>query len=203
MLEPLSPARAYKRPFPSIVDVEFLHRRYAANEEIFNTVFTHCQIVCAIAEWLAARNNLAVDIQLVRAGALLHDIGVYRLQKGEAYIRHGILGKNILAAEGLPDRLQRVAVYHTGVGITKREIETRHLPLPPSNYIPRTIEERLVAYADKFSSKFPPRLNKPETIRNDLRKYSADKVAAFEDMAREFGLPDLKPFAEYYGLKIV
>ena len=50
-----------------------------------------------------------IDIDLARAGALLHDIGVYRLYDdagnldGANYIRHGILGYELLQEEGLPE----------------------------------------------------------------------------------------------------
>ena len=36
-----------------------------------------------------------LDMDLVRAGCLLHDIGVYRLQPAEHYVRHGLLGHEL------------------------------------------------------------------------------------------------------------
>jgi hypothetical protein len=49
----------------------------------------------------------------VRAGRLLHDIGVYRLYDAAGkldhanYIRHGFLGYGLLAEEGFPEAVGR------------------------------------------------------------------------------------------------
>ncbi|NED87840.1 phosphohydrolase, partial [Streptomyces sp. SID11233] len=59
------------------------------------------------------------------------------------YVRHGLLGHRLLAAEGWPESLCRFCSCHTGVGLTRHDIETQHLPLPPGDYVARTDEERL------------------------------------------------------------
>jgi uncharacterized protein len=64
---------------PSDARIRALHERYAPTPEAFDLVHTHCEIVCAIAEQLLDRTASALDRALVRAGCLLHDIGVYRL----------------------------------------------------------------------------------------------------------------------------
>ncbi|CAM5663416.1 hypothetical protein SANTM175S_04039 [Streptomyces antimycoticus] len=64
---------------PTVDEVRALHEKYAPTREALDLVYTHCEIVCHIAEQLMARAGLRLDASLVRAGALLHDIGVYRL----------------------------------------------------------------------------------------------------------------------------
>jgi uncharacterized protein len=95
---------------PADKEVHVLHEKYAPTPEALDLVYTHCQIVCAIAEQLHARSGADVDIDLVRAGSLLHDIGVYRLyddvgQLDHAnYLRHGVLGHELLLEEGFRRR---------------------------------------------------------------------------------------------------
>jgi len=121
---------------PTYEEIELLHRKHASNDEAFELVFTHCKIVSEIALQLLSRSDLSLNKDLIEAGSLLHDIGVYRLDesdfKGSGYITHGLLGEEILKEEGLPDELCRIASHHTGVGITRecsreRRRTTRHV----------------------------------------------------------------------------
>ena len=51
------------------------------------------------------------------------------------------------------DRHARVCERHTGAGLSAREIEQQNLPLPHRDFLPETIEEKIICYADKFYSK--------------------------------------------------
>ena len=189
---------------PTPVSIEFLHRKIAGSAERFELVFTHCRIVWAIADQLISTYKLPVDAELVRVGAMLHDVGVYLLEPHEPYIRHGAVGAWLLKKRGYPELLCRFASCHTGVGLTKRDIEAEHLPLPLADFTANTIEERLVMYADKYHSKSePPRFNSAASIKKDLGQYGAQKVVRFEQLMAEFGEPDLKLLAQDFGHKIV
>lgn len=197
---------------PGADEIADLHRKYAPTQEAFDLVYTHCRIVCEIAEQLMGRPGVAdrVDPALVRAGCLLHDIGVYRLYGPDGrldeanYIRHGVLGHETLRAEGFDERLCRFASCHTGVGITKEDIVARRLPLPPEDYVARTADERLVMYADKFHSKSePPKFLSCSAYRRQVRRFGEDKVARFDELAREFGQPDLSCLVSIYGFDLV
>jgi uncharacterized protein len=195
---------------PSIREIEALHKKYAPTTEVFDLVFTHCRIVCAIAEQLMQAHGVPVDHDLVRVGCWLHDIGVYPLfdEKGKEredlhYITHGTKGESILKNEGFPEAIWRFASHHTGVGLSRHDIVSQNLPLPPADYEAATPEERLVMYADKFHSKTdPPYFNSYDWYRHSVAKFGADKVAKFEQLAEEFGLPDLGPLAEQYGHQV-
>src|SRR5688500_10445641 len=95
---------------PTDEEIRALHERYAPTIEAFDLVYTHCEIVCKVAERLLARRP-HLDADLVRAGSLLHDIGVYRLYgpggklDHASYIRHGLLGHELLRDLGFPDAL--------------------------------------------------------------------------------------------------
>lgn len=194
----------------SFTEIQTLHKKYAPSEEVYKLVFTHCQIVCDIAEQLIAHNNLEIDAELVRSGCLLHDIGVYplfngdgKLREGTHYITHGLEGEGILKAEGLPELIWRFASHHTGVGLTKQDVINQQLPLPVEDYLATTDEEALVMYADKFHSKTsPPVFNSYERYKQKVTEFGENKVADFERLAQKFGIPDLAPLAEKYGYEI-
>jgi uncharacterized protein len=197
---------------PTDDEILGLHEKHAPTATALDLVHTHCLIVCGIVEQLHARLGAGqeIDIDLARAGALLHDVGVYRLYDkagnldGANYIRHGILGYELLREEGLPEAICRFASHHTGVGLTRADVIAQRLPLPPADYLAETGEERLVMYADKFhSKKTPPVLLTASAYAARVRRFGAGKVAAFQSMRAAFGEPDLEPFSVAYGHRIV
>ncbi|AKA48876.1 tRNA 2'-O-methylase [uncultured archaeon] len=112
-----------------------------ATERIIN----HVTKVSELASLMAERLNANRD--LVRAGALLHDIG-RTVSNG---IDHAIRGAEIIRSRGLMEELARIVERHTGAGIPTGEAVK--LGLPPKDYIPETIEEKIVAHADNLVSK--------------------------------------------------
>jgi len=187
-----------------------LHERHAPTPEALDQVYTHCRIVCDIAGQLHARSGADADPGLVRAGALLHDVGVYRLYDAagrlehDKYIWHGLLGHELLRAEGLPEALCRFASHHTGVGISRDDVLRQELPLPPADYVAETPEEALVMYADKFHTKTaPPAFLTAAAYAVSVSRFGADKVATFEAMRATFGDPDLAPLTEAYGQRVI
>src|SRR5258708_6374731 len=144
---------------PTLQQVEQLHRKYAPVPQAFEIVFSHSQIVWEIAKQLIDKNHLEVDLDFIQIACLLHDIGTYKLIDANLdwdeknYVKHGVLGYELLKSVGIEDAFCEVARRHSGTGITKEDIKSRNLPLPEMDYIARTLEERLVMYADKFHSK--------------------------------------------------
>ncbi|CAL9344644.1 HD domain-containing protein [Streptomyces sp. enrichment culture] len=194
---------------PTVEEIRALHLKYAPTPEAFDLVHTHCEIVWSIARELIARSAPPVDADLVRTGCLLHDIGVYRLYDSEGrldhrqYIRHGVLGHEILRAENLPERVCRFCSCHTGVGLTKHDILAQGLPVPPGDYLAETAEERLVMYADKFHSKSnPPRFLSASAYARFVERFGGEKVAAFWALREEFGEPDVTALAARFGHRL-
>ncbi|AIS02597.1 HD domain-containing protein [Streptomyces glaucescens] len=192
--------------YPTTDEIRALHERYAPTPEAFEAVYSHCEIVWRIAEELLnGLNETIIDGNLVRAGSLLHDIGVYRLYdtdgnlEHENYVRHGLLGHEILAAEGLPETLCRFCSCHTGVGLTKHDVLCQQLPLPPADYLAVSEEEKLVMYADKFHSKTtPPKFLTANAYAAYVRRFGDDKVEAFTLLRKTFGEPDVSALAALY-----
>jgi uncharacterized protein len=197
---------------PTDKEILVLHEKHAPTRRAFDLVYTHCRIVCDIAGQLRSRPGpgLDIDLGLARAGSLLHDIGVYRLYDGAGnldhanYIRHGLLGYELLHEEGFPEAICRFASHHTGVGISREDVLTQRLPIPPADYLAETGEEQLVMYADKFHSKSaPPVFLTAPACAARLRRFGDEKVKAFQTLRHTFGEPDLAPLSESYGHPVV
>jgi uncharacterized protein len=195
---------------PSDRQIRALHQRYAPTVDAFELVYTHCEIVCAVAEQLLDRHRPAVDVELVRAGSLLHDIGAYRLYDAQGqldqanYIRHGVLGHALLRELGFPQRVCRFCSCHTGVGLSSEDVLRQQLPLPAADYLAETDEEKLVMYADKFHSKTtPPVFLTAATYAAGVRRFGEDKAVRFVALVEQFGEPDLPILARRYRHPIV
>ena len=187
---------------PSEIEIEQLHRRFSPDDEAFELIYTHCKIVWEIAQHMIQDKKLDVDRELVKAGCLLHDIGTYALRHngrfdGTNYIKHGILGYNLLKDEGYDEKLCRIASHHTGVGLSKEDIKIERLPLPAEDFLAETIEEELVMYADKFHSK-KPCFNSYASYMKKVSKFGGLKAEKFADFAFKFGVPKLEVLAEKY-----
>lgn len=174
--------------------VELLHRYLDPHPGLFDLVYDHSRMVADKALMLAsARPSLGVDGVFLEEAALLHDIGVFKthapsiLCHGEQpYLCHGVEGRLILEAEGLPLHAL-VCERHVGTGLTVDEIVARKLPLPHRDMQPRSMEEVLICFADLFFSKSRPGdVRRPEAVRLELERYGADGVARFDAWCRLF-----------------
>lgn len=105
-------------------------------------VINHCKAVRKVAVRIAKKAH--ANIQLVEAGALLHDIGRSKTQG----IMHGVEGAKIATELGLPLSIVNIIERHLGAGIPIEEAATLGLPL--KDYIPITLEEKIVAHADNL-----------------------------------------------------
>jgi uncharacterized protein len=193
---------------PTDREIRDLHREHAPTREAFESVHTHCELVCQIAEQFLPR--LDVDGDLVRVGALLHDIGVYRLYTSAGvldtagYVRHGVLGHELLQSLGFPDEISRFCSRHTGVGITRADVRSQSLPIPVDDYVPGSPEEELVLYADKFHSKrTPPVFVSGDSYAEAVGRWGADKVVTFGRLRQRYGDPDLTPLTDVTGYALI
>lgn len=127
-------------------------KKYAPDEKIFSTVYEHSLAVKKVAEDVCnkLRQDISVDRHLVAIGCILHDIGRFRCRPHTAEsIKHGIEGAKILRKEKL-EKCARIAECHIGIGIPKEEIIKQDLPLPLKDYLPETVEEKIITYADNL-----------------------------------------------------
>jgi uncharacterized protein (TIGR00295 family) len=128
---------------PNAQEALALHRKYGSNER----TVAHCQACARISKLLsdmAAKRGHPVNEEVVVAGAILHDIGRSRTQ----LVSHGYVGAEMLAKEGVDGSVVEIVKRHVGAGIS--EEESAALKFPSGDYIPRTLEEKIVCFADKM-----------------------------------------------------
>jgi len=107
-------------------------------------VITHCCTVGAVADEML--REIKADRRLVMAGSLLHDIG----RSVDNGIMHALIGSEMVEKMGFSADLVNIIKKHTGAGLDDTDAE--EMGLPPGDYMPRTIEEKIVAHADNLVS---------------------------------------------------
>lgn len=165
-----------------------IHKYCSDNSELEEVLISHSTDVANKALSVAEKHpELNIDKIFLYEASMLHDIGIVHVDApaihchgDKAYIQHGILGASILREEGLPKHA-RVAERHTGTGLTCTEIQRQSLPLPLGDYVPETLEEQIICYADKFFSK--TKLGKEKSYEqalHSLAKFGEDGVEVFK-----------------------
>lgn len=154
---------------------EILARYHPPTARSHEIIIVHSVLVARLA-WKIARTYLErhdaaqLDLPFILEATLLHDIGIGECDApgigchGSAdYIRHGVIGREILEKERLP-RHALVCERHTGSGIRREEVREQGLPLPDRDYLPESAEEKIICIADKFYSKKPAQLWKKQAL---------------------------------------
>ena len=173
-----------------------IDKYYPAGSPLRDIYMRHCRSVANLALDIARRKGLDLSPADIEAAAMLHDIGIVRTDApgihchgSEPYLAHGRIGSDLLRAEGAPEEYARVAERHTGAGLTPEDVARMSPMLPPDrSYMPQTLLERLVCYADKFYSKSGDMKIKPlERVRASLAKFGEGASERFERLHQEFG----------------
>jgi len=113
-------------------------------------IVAHSKKVAKIAKRLAlaaSRRGADVDVGLVEIGALLHDVGRAKTHS----LAHGVIGGRMVRRMGFGEEVARIVERHVVSGLTAKE--AKRMGLPARNYVPETLEEKIVCYADKLSDK--------------------------------------------------
>lgn len=134
-----------------------LLKKHSTDEESFKAVLAHSKAVqekaLKVAERIKARNpDIAIDVDFIKSACILHDIGRFVHPPGEGSVKHGVAGAELLRSEGLDERYARVCERHLGAGIPADEVEKQGLPIPKKDYLPESVEERIIAYADNLTA---------------------------------------------------
>lgn len=174
---------------------DIFNRHYFDNPGLLSTVTIHSECVARKALGCLRSKGLEADLEFVWEAAMLHDIGVVRCDAPGIqcfgtlpYICHGVEGRKILEAEGLP-RHALVCERHTGSGLTVDDIVSQNLPLPKRDMTPVSIEEKAICYADKFFSK-SGNLTKEkdlEKVMRQMESFGADSLRRFIVLHEMFG----------------
>lgn len=134
---------------------------------------------------IIASNFKNADKELIKQGALLHDIGRSKTHG----INHAVEGAKIVKEYGYPKEVQNIVERHIGAGLSEKE--AIKLGLPKKSYIPQTIEEKIVAHADNLLSG-----TKEVNIDFDIAKWKRKIDEPAENIERLIELNDelIKPF---------
>lgn len=164
---------------------------YPEDTALRHILMIHSRSVMERALSICDRHReLNLDRNFIVEAAMLHDIGICRCNAPgilcygtEPYICHGRIGAEMLRQAGFP-RHARVCERHTGAGLTSTEIIKQNLPLPHEDFLPETMEEKLICYADKFYSKSSIcRVKTMEQAERSLSKFGEEGVKRFRDWA--------------------
>ncbi len=180
---------------------KIINSYYPKDSKLRDILYVHSQNVADYAMNILNRHpEIKADRQFVYAAAMLHDIGIIRCNAEgiecfgtDPYICHGTIGARMLREEsGISSEevepFARVCERHTGTGLTKEQIMSRNLPLPPMDLIPETLEEQLICYADKFFSKtHPDRQKTYDHVEHSLMKFGKECVCKFREWHMLFG----------------
>lgn len=174
---------------------EIIDKYYSDDAELRRIYLVHAHKVASLALEMAARHpELQMDVEFIQEAAMLHDIGIFMTDAprihcfgDQPYICHGYLGAELLRSHGLP-RHAAVCERHTGTGLTKEQILCKGWSLPPRDFLPITLEEQLICFADKFYSKtkFLEQARTMEQVVESMRKISDESVKKVEYWAKIF-----------------
>ena len=168
--------------------LEIINKYYEEGTALLDLLLTHSEMVARKALDVAWAARLDIDRDFVYQAAMLHDIGIFRCDASgiychgtEPYIRHGVIGAELMRKEGYED-FARVCERHTGSGLTAKEIAETGMPLPLIDFLPETPEEKLICYAEKFFSKSgdPKEEKSLDRVRRSMAKFGPDSLARFD-----------------------
>jgi len=146
------------------------------------SVIKHCKAVEKVATEIAEackKRGLNVDMKLVQIGAILHDIGRSKTHT----VDHALVGAEIARSLNLTDEIVLIIERHVGGGITFDE--ARNLGWPVKSYVPETLEEKIVTYADKLIEG-SERVSIEQTIEKFSKKVPSSSIEGMKRLHEEF-----------------
>lgn len=126
---------------PNYEEAFALLKKVNLPEHIINHSVRVAELAAEMGEYVE-RHGIFVDMEILIIGALLHDIGRSQTHA----IDHGAIGARILRDEDIDERIARIAERHVGAGLEMSDGFDYDL-------FPETIEEKIVAWADKLTGK--------------------------------------------------
>lgn len=117
-----------------------------------------------------------IDLGIVELGAILHDVGRCRAKRT---VEHGIASGAMIREARFPEAVARIGERHMGVGIDR--LEARRLGLPDQDFLPQTVEERIVCYADNLLCYLPGE------SRHELQDTAAAIARFTAELGEEYG----------------
>jgi uncharacterized protein (TIGR00295 family) len=146
-------------------------------------VINHCIAVRDIAVKIAKKAD--ANIKLVEIGSLLHDIGRSKTHG----IRHAVEGVKIAKKLNLDKSIIRIIECHIGAGILSKD--AKKLGLPKKNYLPISLEEKIVCHADNLvngNKKQPVEKEVEKALIKGLKEYAVRLVSLHKELSDICGI---------------
>ncbi len=151
---------------------ESLIQQIWEKENLALQIREHCKTVEKSAMLIAERlvkAGINVNLNLVKFGALLHDIG----RAKDHSVRQGITGYEILEKyPEVSEEIRKIVKYHVGAGITEEEAIQLKIE-PCQDLLPATVEEKIVSYGDNLVSGVRIR-SFEETLKDFEKKFGKE-----------------------------
>ena len=144
-------------------------------------VVRHCKLVAMVSRIIAKgllEKGQGVDEHIIYSAALLHDIG----RSVTNSILHGVAGARIVERFGCDESIAEIIRRHIGAGISIEEAQK--YGFPKGDYVPRTLEQKVVCFADKLvsSEKIVPLEREAEKFRR--KGLNVERLYALKESIR-------------------
>lgn len=144
----------------SIDYFRIIHQHIPPTSQTYPLYLIHCTLVAKLALSIAERLGLSTaSQQFVEEAAMLHDIGIVETNTPVVfctgslpYLHHLTEGRKLLEAANL-SRHGQVAQTHAGISLTAQRLIEVDIALPLAQFLPQSIEEEIISFADLFYSK--------------------------------------------------
>jgi len=156
-------------PVPSPEECLAMLAEVGVPEDVMRHIMAVTRLTMVVGRMVVGR-GVPLDLDILEAGALLHDIGRCEVHS----IDHGIRGATILRKRGVSEAVVGMVLRHVGAGIEAEEAAS--LGLPDIDLVPRTPEEKVLAGCDNL-------------LRGDRKQ----TLAELKEDITEKGRPDLFP----------
>ena len=162
--------------------LDLINSYYPEENELKNILLIHSRKVAEKALDIAeAHPEYHLDDAFLYEASMLHDIGIFLTDAPriycfgtEPYIRHGLLGAELVRKEGYP-RHALVCERHTGAGISLADINQRNLPLPQQDMLPVSFSKTRLEHEKTV-----------EEARRSLLKFGDDGLVRFDKWCKDF-----------------
>jgi uncharacterized protein len=153
-----------------------LLRKYKCSPQVISHSLAVADLAVETAGKLEEKGH-KINVELVEAGALLHDLGRSQTHT----VDHAIAGAQIGKSIGLPETVIRIIKRHVGAGITAQEAQM--LGWPKDVYAPETLEEKIVSFSDKLidRSRRMPIETEIERLQMKNKPQAAKRVKKLND----------------------
>ena len=156
-----------------------LLKESGCDEKVIKHSIAVSKLALKIAKKLK-KKGYNVNLNFIEIASLLHDIGRAKTHG----IKHGIEGAKILRKRKGFEKFAKVCERHIGAGIKKEEASK--LGLPKRDFMPKTLEEKVIAHADNliFYDKEVPIEKTIEKLKKELGG-NHPAISRVESLSRE------------------